>query len=155
MTSPVERRGLQLVKLKQAQQQLALLAAQAQHRAAAARREEAVALRASAEASLDHAALQPEPGLSRSALFDRLRVLAVARAHALETGHAASDLDAEAAECEALETEQRQRAAAQLRKQKKIEHLQSGQRRETARRRETRLYTQQLDEITCRRRSLR
>ena len=94
MNSPVDARGLRLTKLKQAQRQLSLLSAQAQQRAAVQRREEAAALRASAEQTLHLATLQPENGLTRSLLFDRLRVLAVARAHALETGHAASDREA-------------------------------------------------------------
>lgn len=155
MNSPVERRGLQLVRLKQAQRQLSLLAAQAQQGEAVARREEAAALRASAQQSLDRAVLQAETDLSRSMLFDRLRVLAVARAYALESGHAASDLDADAERFEAHEAEQRQRAALHLRKQKKLEHWQGEQRRESRRRHELRLHTQQLDEITCRRRSPR
>lgn len=155
MNSPAELLGRQLVKLKQAQRQLSLLSAQAQQQAAAARREEAEGLRASARRTLDCAVLQPETGLSRSLLFDRLRVLAVARAHALEAGHAAGDLDADAAQCEAEEAQQRQRAALQFRKQKKLEHWHHRQRREASRRRELRLYTQQLDELTCRRRSLR
>lgn len=155
MNSPVERRGRQLVKLKQAQRQLSLLSAQAQQQAAAARRDEAAGLRASAQETLERAVLQPETDLTRSLLFDRLRLLAVARAHALETGYAAGDLDADAAQCEAEEAQQRQRAAMQFRKQKKLEHWHRRQHREATRLREVRLYTQQLDEITCRRRSPR
>lgn len=155
MSLLAERRGKQLVRLKQAQRQLSLLSAQAQQRAAAARREEATALRASAQQALDRAVLQPETDLSRSTLFDRLRGVAVVRAHALESGHAAGDLDADAAQFDAHEAEQRQRAALQLRKQKKLEHWQTDQRRDSRRRRELRLHTQQLDEILCRRRSLR
>lgn len=155
MHSPVELRGRQLLKLKQAQRQLSLLSAQAQHKIAAARREEASALRASASETLGRALLQPETGLSRSLLFDRLRILAVARAHALEAGHSAGDLDADAARCDTEEAAQRQRAALQCRKQKKLEHWHHRQRREASRRRELRLYTQELDELTCRRRSPR
>ncbi|MEN5426493.1 hypothetical protein ABE522_09055 [Stenotrophomonas pennii] len=155
MNSPAELRGRQLVRLKQAQRQLSLLSAQSQQQAAAARREEAAGLRASASETLDRAVLQPETGLSRSLLFDRLRILAVARAHALETGHAAGDLEADAAQCEAAEVQQRQRAALQFRKQKKLEHWHHRQHREASRRRELRLYTLQLDELTCRRRSPR
>ena len=155
MNSPADLRGPRLVKLKQAQRQLSLLSAQAQQRAAAARREEAAALRASAEQALDRALLQPEAGLSRSLLFDRLRVLAVARAHALETGHAAGDLEADATRCEAEEAGQRQHAALQYRKQKKLEHWHVQHHRQASRLRELRIYTQQLDEIACRRRSPR
>jgi len=155
MHSPADRRGPQLVRLKQAQRQLSLLSAQSQQRAAAAHRDEAAALRASAELALERAILQPEAGLSRSLLFDRLRILAVARAHALETGHAANDLEADAIRCEAEEAGQRQRAALQYRKQKKLEHWHRSRNREERRLLESRRHTQQLDEIACRRRSPR
>lgn len=155
MNSPADARGLRLTKLKQAQRQLALMSAQAQQRAAVQRREEAAALRASAEQTLQLATLQPEDGLTRSLLFDRLRVLAVARAHALETGHAAGDREAEAERCDAAERVQRERAALQHRKQKKLEHWHARQRQATNRLRESRLHTQTLDEIACRRRSPR
>lgn len=155
MTLPADLRGPQLVRLKQAQRQLSLLSAQTQQRAAATRREEAAALRASAAQVIERAVLQPESGLSRSLLFDRLRVLAVARAHALETGHVAGELEADATRCEAEEAGHRQRAALQFRKQRKLEHWHRQRHREGCRLRESRLYTQQLDEITCRRRSPR
>ena len=151
----VDARGPRLVQLKKAQRQLSLLSAQAQHAAASARREEADALRNAAEQALHRAILQPESGLSRSALFDRLRVLAVARAHALESGHAATDLETDAARCDAEGAGQRQRAAVQYRKQKKIEHWHAHYRRQASRLRELRLHTQQLDEISCRRRPSR
>ena len=50
---------------------------------------------------------------------------------------------------------QRERAALQHRKQKKLEHWHAQQRRATNRLRESRLHTQTLDEIACRRRSPR
>jgi len=142
-----------MVRFKQAQMQMALSAAQGQKQAADARHAEANGLRQSAAETLAGALMQPEQGLSRSLLFDRLRSVAVARAHALEVGHAAGELEAQARLLQQQENELRQVATAHHRKQQKLEKWQSMRVAEATRHRERRRHMQEQEEFPCHRRS--
>lgn len=69
----------------------------------------------------DGAALQiEEHGLTRATLFDRLRMLAVARAHAIETRRHAATLEASATALQEEEAELRRQAAQHQRKHHKL-----------------------------------
>jgi len=153
MKSRAEQHGPRMVRFKQAQTQMALSAAQAQKQAADARQAEADGLRQSAAETLAGALMQPEQGLSRSVLFDRLRAVAVVRAHALEVGHAAGELEAQAQSLQQQEIGHRQMAAAHHRKQQKLEQWQSRRVAEATRHRERRRHTQEQEDYPCHRRS--
>ncbi len=149
MHSHSERHAPRMVRLKQAQVQIALAAAQGQQTAAQARRSEADALRRSAQATLERALLAPEQGLSRSDLFDRLRTLAVARAHALETTHLANELETEVRRLEEDALALRQAAAVHQRKQKKLEHWSMQHSTRTRQRRERQRHNQEQEDFPC------
>ncbi|MGE6332976.1 hypothetical protein [Stenotrophomonas sp. NPDC077659] len=150
MRSRTDRTAHRLLALKAAQMHLARAAAATQAQQGAAQRCEAEALRAQAEDTVAQAIPLPEPGLSRSALYDRLRTLAVARAHALELQQAAGDLDTQAAACEERAQASRQQARAHQRKQSKLDHWQQQQRRAQARRHHQRQYQHHLEDVSCR-----
>lgn len=155
MTSPADRRAARMARLKQMQAQISVGAAQRERQAALTQRSEAAALRASADATLMRALLPPERGLTRTALFDRLRSVAVVRAHALEVVHSAGELEAAAAGREETAAGLQQAAAAHHRKQKKIEHWHSRLRDAGMRRRERVRHSQELEELSCQRRFTR
>lgn len=155
MTSRAEQHAPRLMRVKQAQARIALSAAQGQSAVATARQAEADALRLSAQSTLDNAQLMPEQDLSRSDLFDRLRSVAVARAHALESAHVAGELDAEVLQLEAGADVLRQAAAVHHRKEKKLEHWHGLRSTQTRQRRERQRHHQEQEEFPCQRRSLR
>lgn len=155
MTSRAERHAPRLMRVKHAQARIALAAAQAQHAVAAARQAEAEALRSSAQGTLDNAQLVPEQGLSRSDLYDRLRSVAVARAHALESTHVAGELEAEVRQLETAAEGSRQTAAQHHHKEKKLQHWHALRSAQSRQRRERRRHTQEQEDFACQRRSFR
>lgn len=150
--SCAERQGPRMVRLKKAQTQLALTAAHGRKRVADEQRAEAGALSLSAAETLSQALMQPEQGLTRSALFDRLRSVAVSRAHALEARHAAGELEALALQLQQQEQAFRVQAASHQRKQQKLEQWQSRRVAEEMRRRERRRHIQEQEDFPCHRR---
>lgn len=151
MPSPSEANGRRLVKLKQAQQQMARVQAQAQRRDAEGKRDEASQLRLQAAQAVQLALPQPEQGLTLAALYTRLRSLAVARAHAVEVGLAVDELEAEAAACDAREHALQCVAAKHQRKQARFEHWQQACGRLRSRCRLRRQELQQQEDFPCRR----
>jgi len=141
-----------MLRLKQAQAQLALASAHDRQQAAQARSVEAEWLRRSAADTLEQALMQPEQGLTRNALFDRLRAVAVSRAHALEARHAASELEHRARQLQQQNVELLALASACQRKQQKLEHWQSRRIAEAARRRERHRQIQEQEDFPCHRR---
>ena len=155
MNSRNDQRGPRMARLKAVQAQLARSAALVQQQAADARRQEALDLRLSAEETLAGALLPPEQGLTRSTLFDRLRSVAVARAHALESSHAAGELETRAAELQTVAAGHQATAQAHQRKQRKLEHWHARRSEESRRSRERRRHLQELEEFPCHCRSPR
>ncbi|GAB3067090.1 hypothetical protein [Stenotrophomonas tumulicola] len=151
MPSPNEANGRRLIKLKQVQQQMARVQAQAQRRDADGKRDEANQLRLQAVQTVQLALPQPEQGLTLAALYTRLRSLAVARAHAVEVGLAAAELEAEAVACDAHEQALRAVAAKHQRKQARFEHWQQVRGRLQSRCRLRRQELQQQEDFPCRR----
>lgn len=151
MHSHAEPAARRIARLKQAQQQMQLASAQRQQRQAQAKRADAEQLRASAAQTVAGAQLQPEQDITRQGLYDRLRVLAVARAHAQESTLAAGQLDSEAAECEAAEQQLRVSAQAHQRKQAKLVQWGMRQRRQALRQQDRQQQQQQIEEILCHR----
>jgi len=151
MPSPNEANGKRLIKLKQAQQQMARLQAQAMRRDAEGKRDEAGQLRLQAAQTVRLALPQPEHGLTLATLYTRLRSLAVARAHAVEVGLAAAELESDAAACDAREQAQRCVAVTHQRKQVGLEHWQQVYGLEQSRCRLRRQELQQQEDFSCRR----
>jgi len=85
--------------------------ARAQADQAAQREADARALRSEADERLQQAQLGEEHGLDRQRLFDRLRGVAIARAHVLECALRADHLQEEAAAAQEQERQLRQDAA--------------------------------------------
>ena len=81
MRSSTDRNASRLLELKVAQVRMARAAAIEQERQGAHRRRQADALRRQALETVERAIPLPEQGLTRTTLYDRLRTLAVARAH--------------------------------------------------------------------------
>lgn len=152
MRSHPENASRRLLTLKHAQQALAHAAAQAELQDAQTKRADAQRLRDDAAATVDAAMPSPEGGLTRSMLYDRLRTLAVARAHALETIHAAMELEENAGQCETRARELKAIALVHQRKYAKLDVWQSRHRCERARNRERRYRNQQQEDLACRRR---
>lgn len=152
MPSPADHGAKRLLGLKEAQMRIARSGALAQARHAREQRDEALQLRQQAEQTLQAALPKPEQGLSRSALYDRLRALAVARAHALEVEQAAIELDGRAAACDAREQALQRQALQHQRKKSKLEHWHQLRSREQARVRQQRQQQNQTEDLTCRRR---
>lgn len=138
-----------LVQLKRTQAALAKAGAAEQARQAHDKRAEANALRQQGIAVVEGALLLPEQGLTRGALFDRLRTLAVARAHAMELEHAATELEQQASYCQGVQRELARQALAHQRKHDKLEHWRM--RASQARSVHMQLHQQQhVQEMTCR-----
>lgn len=93
----------------------------AQSAAAAAHDDEASALRTQANARLLDAQVGQALGIDRQRLFDRLRAVAVARAHVLECDLRARDLQAQAELARQQESELRQRAAQQQSRARRLD----------------------------------
>lgn len=153
MVSSAERMGRRLLALKQLQQQLAAAAAHRHAQAAQAKREQARALHEAARRTVADALLQSEQELSRSALFERLRLLAVARAYAMEAEQAAQVLEREAAGCEAAGDASRRSAARHRRKHGTLRHWQMRLHAGQVRRDLLRDHLEQLEDVACRCRS--
>ena len=149
MRSPSDARRVCELKRRQAASALAgarELASQRQ-----ARLDEARSLREDSQQALVDAMPMEEQGLTRRALYDRLRTLAVARAHALESGHHATSLEAAAADCHEAERAQRHRAAVHEGKRRKIDEWLRRATRERLQRLEQRNEQEVQEEYACRR----
>ncbi len=95
--------------------------AAAQSANAATHDAEAGELRAQANARLLGAQVQQELGLDRQRLFDRLRAVAIARAHVLECDLRARDLAAQAEQARRREEELRRSAAQQQSRARRLD----------------------------------
>ncbi|WP_368565620.1 hypothetical protein [Pseudoxanthomonas sp. UTMC 1351] len=108
--------------LKQHQASCARKQAHGHRQAEQELREAAVAARLSGQHALEMAALTPENGLSRQALYERLRQLSEARAQVAETALESGRLD-EQAQARAQQAQQAQAQGLLLeRKQRKLDH---------------------------------
>ena len=85
-------------------------------------REAAVAARLSGQHALEVAALTPENGLSRQALYERLRQLSEARARVAETALEAGRLDEQAQSRAQQALEAQAQGLLLERKQRKLDH---------------------------------
>ncbi len=148
-----ERRATHLLQMKRLQVRLRSLACTAATTQAQQLHAEAESLRTSARTTVQASIPLPEQGLGRAALFERLRLLAVARAHALELTQRASELDQQARAHDATAQDHRRAAGLSQRKANKLEHWQQRQRRLQQRRRDHRHHLELLEEAACRRRS--
>lgn len=95
--------------------------AAAQSAVAAAHDAQAGELRVQANARLLDAQVQQELGLDRQRLFDRLRAVAIARAHVLECDLRARDLLAQAEQARQQEQELRRTAAQQQSRARRLD----------------------------------
>lgn len=150
MRSSTDRNASRLLELKVAQVRMARAAAIEQERQGAHRRHQADALRRQALETVERAIPLPEQGLTRTTLYDRLRTLAVARAHALELQQTAGELEGEASACAEQAQELTRQARAHQRKQSKLDHWQQRERQAQARQRQQRQYQHQLEDVSCR-----
>lgn len=137
---------------KHRQAELALVSADEHAAVATAKRDEAQTLRRASENLLDDSIVANEHGLSRAQLFSRLRTLAVARAHVLESNHRAGVLDTEAAQNAAHEWELRKQSAEYRRKGKKIAEWSQRQTRASALKSARREEREIQEDYACRRR---
>jgi hypothetical protein len=117
---------------------------------ASAKQREAEDLRRASAQLLDEAVVTQEYGLTRAQLFNRLRALAVARAHVLESNHRADVLDTEAAQSSRLEIELKAKSAEHRRKQQKIAEWSRRTTRELVLKLERRAERDIQEEYACR-----
>jgi len=150
MPSHDERSTRRLLTLKDAQMRMARAGAQAQARHAQQQRHEAAELREQAQTTVDQAVLPPEQGLSRVDLYDRLRALAVARAHAMELEQSAGELDQQAQQCDAQQQALQQQAQQHHRKKTKLDHWHRLYRQTQVQTRLRRQQQQNVEDLTCR-----
>jgi len=150
MPSSPEPGARRLLGLKQAQMRLARAAALVQRQQALDCRDQADALRSQAEQMVDRAVPLPEAGLSRTTLYDRLRTLAVARAHALELQHRAGELEAQAQACDTQRTALQEQALAHQRKHSKLDCWHQRERQMHTQQRLRRQHHHLLEDISCR-----
>lgn len=135
-------------KRLQAEQSLAVAR---EHAAMAiAKKSEAEDLRRASAQLLDEAVVTHEYGVTRDQLFSRLRTLAVARAHVLESNHRAEVLDTEAAQSARLEAELKRTSSEYRRKGQKIAEWNRRQVREVALKAERRAEQEIQEEYACR-----
>jgi hypothetical protein len=118
--------------------------------AAAAAQREADALRATAAACVDDAIVKQELGLDRAALFDRLRTLAVARAHVLESQHRAGELTQQAAHSREQAFAALRLAAEHRRRSNKMDEWLTRQQRTLRRSAERRADWETQEDYACR-----
>lgn len=147
----VERRATRLLALKTLQVQLRSGAANNLHAQAQQMRLKAQGLRESARQTVEAGIPLPEQGLGRNALFERLRLLAVARAHGMELAQHAAELEHQAKGLDGQEAEHRKVARAHQRKHAKLEHWQGQQRRHQRHLRDHQQTLELLEEAACRR----
>jgi hypothetical protein len=150
MRSPSDARRICELKRRQAASALTHARELASQRQA--RLDEARLLREHSQQALVDAMPMEEQGLSRRSLYDRLRTLAVARAHALESGHHATSLEVAAAECHEAERMQRHRAVVHEGKRRKIDEWLRRTMRERMLRFERRNEQEVQEEYACRHR---
>lgn len=150
MRSHNDRSTQRLLSLKDAQMRMARADAQAQARHALHHRSESTVLREQARATVDQSVLLPEPGLSRTDLYDRLRALAVARAHAMELELSAGELDQQAQRRDAQQQVLQHQAQQHQRKRTKLDHWHRHHCQAQAQLRLRRLQQQHLEDMTCR-----
>lgn len=110
-----------LLQLKQQRVQAAAAEARREQAAAHAHGQQAQALRLLADEALLAAVPVVEYGLDRRGLYERLRILSVSRAHALETSHQASSLQQQADACQQRADAQRAHAQVLERKRRKLD----------------------------------
>jgi hypothetical protein len=117
---------------------------------AARHEQQAQGLRTQADLQLHQAQLGEELGLDRQRLFDRLRTVAIARAHVLECDLRANDLQQQAAQAREREHELRQVAAQQHSRARRLQAV--GMRSEQIRRQAQRRRHERTiqEEYTCR-----
>lgn len=117
---------------------------------AADHEQQAQGLRTQADLQLQQAQLGEEHGLDRQRLFDRLRTVAIARAHVLECDLRANDLRQQAAQAREREAELRQAAAQQQSRARRLQAV--GERFEQKRRQAQRRRHERTiqEEYTCR-----
>ncbi|MGH8036353.1 MAG: hypothetical protein ACREPC_13830 [Stenotrophomonas sp.] len=117
---------------------------------AADHEQQAHGLRTQADLQLREAQLGEEHGLDRQRLFDRLRTVAIARAHVLECDLRASDLQQQAAQAREREHELRQAAIQQQSRARRLQAV--GERIEQKRRQAQRRRHERTiqEEYTCR-----
>ncbi|MEI2260070.1 hypothetical protein OHC51_03675 [Stenotrophomonas indicatrix] len=130
--------------------QLVLSSARRQRDQASQAREQALAFREQGQQVIAEAMLLPEQSLTRGALYDRLRSLAVARAHALELQHAAGELNLQAGTCDEREREFCQQAAAHQRKKSKLEYWNGDARVQRVAAQQRRQQRHLMQEMICR-----
>lgn len=110
-----------LLQLKQQRMQAAAAEACREQAAAHAHEQEAQVLRRIADEALLAAVPVVEYGLDRRGLYERLRILSVSRAHALETSHQAISLQQQASACQQRADAQRAQAQLLERKRRKLD----------------------------------
>ncbi len=124
--------------------------AQGQATQAAQHDHEARSLRSAADERLQQAQLGEEPGLDRQRLFERLRGVAIARAHVLECELRASHLQEQAGEARDQEQQLRQAAAGNQSRARRLQavgaHLDQHHRKARLRRQDRQIQ----EEYTCR-----
>ena len=128
-----------LLQLKQQRMQAAAAEACREQAAAHAHAQQAQALREVADVALLAAVPVVEYGLDRRGLYERLRILSVSRAHALETAHQASSLQQQAGACQQRADAQRAQAQLLDRKRRKLDRWVQQRNALLQRRRQTRL----------------
>lgn len=150
MRSHADRGVHRLLTLKEAQMRMARSAALAQAQHALDKRNEAAALREQAHVAVDGAVPLPEQGLTRIGLYDRLRTLAVARAHALEMEQSAGELEVQATACDTQQRAFQTQALEHQRKQSKLDHWHRLHNQAQARVRLQRQQQQHVEDMSCR-----
>jgi hypothetical protein len=135
---------------KRFQAEQALAAANEHAATANAKQNEAQDLRLAAARLLDEAVVIHEHGMTRDQLFNRLRTLAVSRAHVLESNHRADVLDTEAAQSFKLEAELKRQSSEYRRKGQKIAEWKRRQTRELALKAHRRAEQETQEEYACR-----
>lgn len=139
-----------LLHLKQHQWRTGVHQANLQRDQAQSQRQEAKRLRQEARQALAEADYVPEWGLARAQLYERLRQVAVARAHGLETGLQARQLDQDATKLEQAATQLRQTAASCQRKHEQIQRWTALKTQQHRRRQAHRQNHWLYEEIICR-----
>ncbi|MFI8718495.1 hypothetical protein ACIGHF_11545 [Stenotrophomonas sp. NPDC077464] len=124
--------------------------ARGQAEQAAQHETEARSLRGEADEKLQQAQLGEEHGLDRQTLFERLRGVAIARAHVLECGLRAEHLLEQAAAAQAQEQQLRQAAAAHHSRARRLEAVGSHIHQRLRQARQRRQERQVQEEHACR-----
>ncbi|HEY9132745.1 MAG TPA: hypothetical protein VIM98_13380 [Dyella sp.] len=141
-----------LRRWKRAQAEREQATAREHGEAAARAQHEADTLRAAAAACVDDAIVTHELGLDRAALFDRLRTLAVARAHVLESQHRVGELSQQAAHSREQAAVSLRLAVEHRRRSNKLDEWLSRQQRKRRQSAERRAEWETQEDYACRRR---